>query len=457
MEEGSITTIILFLVILLIDMFFYGFGSASSAINKKEVEKRAQEKGDIASKRLLRIVSLPSGYINTMTLIVTTTNIFAGVYFYWGFQMPVHNFLNKFLYTSVFEGKIPEYVTAVISNVTAMLLMLYILLTFGILLPKLIAAKVSEKWCYFFVTPVTFLMIIFNPITAIVTATAHGVMFLLGFRNPKQEADITEEELINLVQEGHEQGVLQEDEAMMISNIFELDDKEAQHIMTHRNNIVAIDSKTRLSVAIDFMLKEKNSRYPVYEENIDHIIGILNIKDACRYRMKHKDSDKMLYELPGIMREPVFVAQTKSINELFRQMQSSKTQMVIVVDEYGQTDGLVAMEDILEEIVGNIQDEFDEERTYIKSRGINEYIMEGKTPLEELEDSLGINFDQEQYETLNGFMISKLEHIPAPDEKFECEYQGYRFKILSVKKKMVETVLVKKVEEESPKILESIE
>ena len=149
------------------------------------------------------------------------------------------------------------------------------------------------------------------------------------------------------------------------------------------------------------------------------------------------------------MREPVFVAQTKNINELFRQMQSSKTQMVIIVDEYGQTDGLVAMEDILEEIVGNIQDEFDEEKNYIKSRGHNEYVMEGKTPLEELEDSLGIPFDMEQYETLNGFMISKLEHIPEPGENFEFKYQGYLFKILSVKKKMIETVLVKKIDEEN--------
>lgn len=448
-EEGPMVTIILFFVVLLIDMFFYGFGSASTAINKKEVEKRAEEKGDIRAKRLWKIVSLPSGYINTMTLIVTTANIFAGVFFYWGWKEPIHRFLEKTLYTSVFNRELPNYVTVVISNVTAMFLMLYILLTFGILIPKLLAAKIAEKWCYFFVTPVTFVMTIFKPITALVTASAHGVLFLLGFRDPKQENDITEEELINLVQEGHEQGVLQEDEAMMISNIFELDDKEAQNIMTHRNNIIAIDSKTRLSEAIDFMLKEKNSRYPVYEENIDHIIGILNIKDACRYRMKHKDSNKMLYELPGIMREPVFVAQTKNINELFRQMQSSKTQMVIIIDEYGQTDGLVAMEDILEEIVGNIQDEFDEEKNYIRSRGLNEYVMEGKTPLEELEDSLGIEFDTEQYETLNGFMISKLEHIPEPDEKFECKYEGYLFKILSVKKKMIDTVLVKKVEENS--------
>ena len=131
-DDGPMVTIILFFVILLIDMFFYGFGSASIAINKKEVEKRAKEKGDIRSKRLWRIVSLPSGYINTMTLIVTTANIFAGVFFYWSFEEPFHQFLEKNLYTAVFDGKIPPDVTVVITNVTAMFLMLYILLTFGI-------------------------------------------------------------------------------------------------------------------------------------------------------------------------------------------------------------------------------------------------------------------------------------------------------------------------------------
>ena len=235
----------------------------------------------------------------------------------------------------------------------------------------------------------------------------------------------------------------------MISNIFEFGDKEAQDIMTHRNNIVAINAETSLKDAITFMLEGKNSRYPVFEENIDHIVGILHLKDALRFNGSMDKQDIPLRELEGLMREPCFVPQTKNIDELFHEMQARKLQMVIVVDEYGQTDGLVAMEDILEEIVGNIMDEYDVESEYIEEKGEDEYIMEGKTPLEELEERFGIPFENEEFETLNGFLISRLDKIPEPDEQFDVDYKGYNFKILSVENKMIQSVLVTKLSEEN--------
>jgi len=149
-----------------------------------------------------------------------------------------------------------------------------------------------------------------------------------------------------------------------------------------------------------------------------------------------------------LLREAYFVPQTKNIDELFQEMQSQKLQMVIVVDEYGQTDGLVAMEDILEEIVGNIMDEYDEDKEYIEDKGNDEYIMEGKTPLEELEERFGIDFEDEEFATLNGFLISRLDRIPEPDEDFDVDYAGYHFKILSVENKMITSVLVTKLPEE---------
>ena len=203
------------------------------------------------------------------------------------------------------------------------------------------------------------------------------------------------------------------------------------------------------------MLEGKNSRYPVYEENIDHIIGILHLKDAMRFHISDDKLDLPIAKLDGLLREPYFVPQTKNIDELFKEMQSQKLQMVIVVDEYGQTDGLIAMEDILEEIVGNIMDEYDEDQEYIKNRGKGEYVMEGKTPLKEVEELLDITFDEEEFETLNGFLISRLDRIPEPDEQFDVDYKGYNFKILSVVKKMIGSVLVKKLPEE--KTLENAE
>lgn len=237
----------------------------------------------------------------------------------------------------------------------------------------------------------------------------------------------------------------------MISNIFELGDKEAQNIMTHRNNIVAIDADMLLRDAIAFMLAGNNSRYPVYEENIDHIVGILHLKDAMRFHGSGDKQNVPLRELEGLMREPCFVPQTKNIDELFREMQAGKLQMVIVVDEYGQTDGLVAMEDILEEIVGNILDEYDVESEYIEEKGNDEYVIEGITPLEELEERFGISFEEEDFETLNGFLISKMDRIPEPDEQFDMDYKGYHFKLLSVENKMIQSVLVSKLPEPEQK------
>lgn len=221
-------------------------------------------------------------------------------------------------------------------------------------------------------------MKLLTPFTGLVTISANLILRLFGAKNVGDEADVTEEEIINMVNEGHEQGIIQASEAEMISNIFEFGDKEAQDIMTHRNNIVALDGSMPLQDALDFLAEGKNSRYPVYEENIDHIVGILYLKDALRYHHAQDKQYSSIGQLDDLLREPVYIPQTRNIDELFRQMQSGKLQMVIVVDEYGQTAGLVTMEDILEEIVGNILDEYDEEEDFIEEKGNDEYIIEEK-------------------------------------------------------------------------------
>jgi putative hemolysin len=202
------------------------------------------------------------------------------------------------------------------------------------------------------------------------------------------------------------------------------------------------------------MLEESNSRYPVYEENLDHIIGVLYLKDAMRLHTSNENLNQPIGQIPGLLREAVFVPETKNIYDLFRSMQSEKNQMVIVVDEYGQTSGLVTMEDILEEIVGNIMDEYDHEESYIEEKGENEYVIEGMTRLEDLEERFGISFGETEFETLNGYLISKLEHIPDEDEDFEVEVDGYNFKIVKVEKNVIQSVLVTRVSHED-KILDT--
>ncbi|MBQ7956184.1 MAG: HlyC/CorC family transporter [Lachnospiraceae bacterium] len=414
-EVGPTASMIIAICLLVIDFLFFGFGEALKGVNSKEIERKAEENGDKKSRRLTKILDRPSIFVNTLQMTVTLLNFLVGAVF-----------ADNLLYLAI---------------------IFYVILSFGILMPKKLAARKPEKWAYRCLVPVYYIMMLLWPFTWLVAATVKALLWIFGIRKDVNLDDVTEEEIISMVNEGQEQGVLQASEAEMINNIIELDDKEAQDIMTHRNNIVAIDGQMLLSEALQFMLHSHNSRYPVYEENIDHIIGVIHLKDAMRLQSGEDFVDKPVCETVGAMREANFIPSTRNINELFKQMQSEKLQMVIVVDEYGQTDGLIAMEDILEEIVGNIMDEYDEVTEYIEEKSEDEYVIEGKTPLEELEEKLDISFDEEEFETINGFLISKLERIPQEGEEFDVDYKGYNFKILKVEHKMVQSVLVTRLPE----------
>ncbi len=451
MEDAGPTAGILFCLLLLMDVFLYGFGSAIVNLNEKEVERRAREEKDVKSGRLLKIMERPEQYVNMVQLVATLINVVAGAVYLNLWVGILTSTFRRLAESGLSSLSIPAGVLAgaigVLAAVLPALALLYIFLTFGVLLPKRVAARMPEKWAYACIAPVSLMMKLFAPFTGLVNVTVRGILFVFGVRGDESESDVTEEEIINMVQEGFEQGVIEDSEAEMISNIFAYGDKEAQDIMTHRSNVVAIDGNMHLKEAIDFMLAGTNSRYPVYEENIDNIIGVLHLKDAMRYHREDASADDCVKNMEGLLREAHFVPRTKKIDELFEDMQSHKLQMVIVVDEYGQMDGLVAMEDILEEIVGNILDEYDEDTEYIRDKGNDEYVMEGKTPLEDLAERFGINFDGEEFETLNGFMIYRLDHIPEPGEEFDVDYQGYNFKILSVENKMIQSVLVTKLPE----------
>lgn len=261
-------------------------------------------------------------------------------------------------------------------------------------------------------------------------------------KSRKEAEEEFEEEIISMVEEGKEQGVLQNTEAEMINNIFEFSGKQAYDIMTRRSNISAIDCTATLSEAIDYMIEENKSRFPVYREELDDIIGMLHLRGALIASRDTANLNRSLEEISDLLYEAQFVPEAKGINQLFKEMQSKKYHIAIVVDEYGQTAGLLTMEDILEEIVGNIQDESDDEDNSITKTHDDEYMMEGIALLEDVEDILNISFEDEEYSTLNGFLISKLERIPADHERPEIEYQGYLFQVKKVDNKVIQTVRV---------------
>lgn len=254
-----------------------------------------------------------------------------------------------------------------------------------------------------------------------------------------------EDEILSMVNESHEQGYIEASEAEMISNIFEFGDKQAREIMTDRSNISAIDADMTLADVITFILNEKNSRFPVYKENLDHIVGILHLKDAFRLSRSVALLDKPIGEIEGLLRDARFIPETRNVDSLFATMRATKLQMVIVVDEYGQTSGLIALEDILEEIVGSIMDEYDEDVGHIQEKGTNKYIVDGTTPLEELEERFYISFGDVPVETINGYMISRMERIPEDKERFSFVLDGYSFKVIEVENKMIQRVVVTKL------------
>ena len=436
MEDGGPTaSYILFFVLLLLDMAVYGFGEAVKEFKVEDGESKKE-------KKLYEIALHPERYVNTVQFVSTLINLIMGAYFLHRFYSVVSQMLHRVTDTD----SLP---ITCLTMALAGLFILYIILTFGVLIPKKLGAKYPEKWAYALITPVYAVIRIFLPVTGLISVTAAGVLRIFGVDLNDNSEDVTEEEIISMVNEGHEQGVLLATEAEMITNIFEFGDKEARDIMTQRKNILAIDGTVTLGEALDYMLSESKSRFPVYEENIDHIIGILHFRDAMR---AYRNADNMslpVREIEGLIRETMFVPETKNIDGLFRTMQQTKTQMVIVVDEYGQTSGLLAMEDILEEIVGNIMDEYDEDEAYIEETGnADEYIIDGITPLEDLEERFRISFKEEEFETLNGYLISQMDKIPdEDDEGISVAVDGYEFKILTVENRMIKSVLVTKLPE----------
>ena len=289
--------------------------------------------------------------------------------------------------------------------------------------------------------PLSFIIII----VLAVLAVAAG--FYWYFKK-KNKNEYTEEDVISMVAESQEQGNILASEAEMIQNIFEFDEKDAKDIMINRTEIVAIDGESTFRETIDCFNDNNVSRIPVYMDDLDNIIGIVHIKDVLKYSTMPNCYEKKLHQMQKLMRAAEFVPETHGINTLFTQMQLKKSHMVIVVDEYGQTSGIVTMEDILEEIVGNILDEHDEEEMSIREVRPDTFLMNGKTELSEASDTLGIDIESEEFETLNGFLTDKIGRVPDEHEHFTVEEMGFRFDVLDVKNRTIQDVSVSKINEE---------
>lgn len=416
----------------------YGFGAAVQALNTSALEDERDE-GNKKAERLLHIRENPHGFVQTNQLITMIFSLAMG-----GSSLPyIVGYLKQLLSRISGIQNIPAGITNVVSYVLAIAVLSFVLVCFGIIIPKWLAMKSPIRFCYKVLPVVDLLMKICAPFTATMEFVSHIILIIAGIDTHAKDDKVTEEDIMYMVNEGHDQGVLEASEAEMITNIFEFDDKVASDIMTHRMNIVALEGVVTLQEAMDFIVKESiNSRLPVYGEDIDNIIGILHMRDVLYFAEITEYLNQPIGQINGLLREPHFVPEHKNINALFKEMQSEKIHMEIVIDEYGQTAGLVTMEDILEEIVGNIMDEYDEEEEDIVSSDNNTFRLAGTSLLVDLEDTLGIEFeeqDKENFDTLNGFLTSRLGHLPKENDK-DIHFGGFVFSIVKVENRTIKLV-----------------
>lgn len=422
-DSGPLVGAVILFVLFIVNFIFTAAKSALQSTGEAELQELYQS-GEKADGRILDLMNHPSRLDHAMWLFRILACICAGA-------------------ETVFLA--PEFSMWV--SCPVLILLMYL---FGSSVPDMLGRKHKERWLMRQEGMVFLLLRIASPFTYLLTLLSGLVIRLFGIDPASLENEVTEDEIISMVNEGHEQGVLDASEAEMIQNIFELDDKKAADIMTHRKNITAISGSVNLRDALSFMVQESVSRFPVYEENIDNIIGILHFRDAMKFHTMEKYEDWLVKDIPELVRPCRFIPETRGIHLLFKSMQAQKLQMVIVVDEYGQTAGLVTMEDILEEIVGNIQDEYDADEQFIHQGPGGSYLMDGMTPLDEAGEVLGITFEEE-YDTLNGFLISRLDRIPSDGEQPEVYEYGYLFRIIQVENKIVSRVQIIKSEEKKEK------
>ena len=427
MDDGGsqiVAGLILLTIFLVLEFILTAFLSALDTVSESDIK----EKDGTKAEWLLKIRDNPKSMINTFHVTIVFFAAFLGCFAAYG----AAEFWRGELHIPVL---ICELAIAV-----------FLFVVLGIQFPRALGTYKGKEILFRLAVPAKVLLFLFYPIAAFIQGCVYLLALPFGVNTKEMPEDVTEEEIISMVNEGHEQGVLEANEAEMITNIVEFGDKEAQDVMTHRTNIVGVDGKINLKSAIQFMLDATNSRFPVYEEGMDNITGIIHLKDAMRCHTAGNYDEWLIKDIPGLIRQAVFIPKTRKINRLFKNMQSKKLQMVIVADEYGQTAGLVALEDILEEIVGNIQDEYDEDVVYIEEQADGSFLADGMTPLEELEDRLGITFKlEEDIGTLNGYLVSKLDKIPAEDEKSVIEDMGYSFQILSVARKKIQRARIRKL------------
>jgi putative hemolysin len=417
----------------LVNAFFSGTEMAVISLNDTKMRKLAED-GDKNAQRMLVFLNNPGTFLATIQVGVTIAGFLSSAF-------AASNFADKLALLVDPSGtkSWPEPLFTVLITIV----LAYFSLVFGELVPKRIAQNKPEKWAYAAYGIVRFFGIVTKPFVKLLTASTNGILRLCKIDPNDNDKEVTEEEIRMMVDVGSESGNIEDTEREMIDNVFEFNDKEVSEIMTHRKKITAIPDDATYKEAVKVASEERYSRIPVYNGTIDDIVGILHIKDLLGV-------SEETYDLSELMRDPLIVHESRKISSLFSEMKKGGLQMAVIVDEYGGTMGICTIEDMLEELVGSITDEFDdEERQNLIQLSNGDLIVAGDTTLSDLEGLLDIEFEDDEYDTIAGLVIQNLDRVPEEREKPIVTYKNLSIKVLHVEDRWISKVLIHKLPEVS--------
>ena len=420
-----ISQLIILAILIFLNAFFAASEIAFISLNDAKIEKQAKE-GNKKAIQIEKMLKSPSKFLATIQIGITLAGFLSSAFASDAFAeklAPILYDVMPFVSLGIWKSVAIILITIILSFFT---------LVFGELVPKRLAMKNYEKISFATIGVIRAIAIVTSPFVRFLTFVTNAVSKLFGVGENEEES-VTEEEIKMMVDQGEEKGTIKEEEKELINNVFEFNDITVSEIMRHRKDIFAVDINISNEELMEELSKEeyRYSRIPVYDETIDEIKGILYVKDVL------KNIGKKTFRVKNVVKEAYFVSQNRLINEVFKELQKNKKQIAIIVDEYGGTAGLITMEDILEELVGDIYDEYDKEEKDFEKIDDNTYLLSGSMPVYDVNKLLNAEIPEGDYDTISGFLQDKLGRIPAEEETPIIETERVTYKIQEYEDKRI--------------------
>ena len=431
---GILMPILVLFLLIVVNAFFAMSEIAIITLNNNKIERLAED-GDKKALQVVKLTADSSHFLSTIQIGITLAGFLTSASASRAFVDRLAGLIPMIPYVgTIGEGIISGFAMVVITLVIS-----YFSLVLGELAPKRIAMQIPEKVAFRSIGILLFIAAVAKPFVKTLSFSTNLIVRLFGFDPHASQKLVTEEEIRMLVDVGGERGVIEKGQKDMINNIFEFDDIDVGDIMTHRTNISAVEANDPLEDVINISIQKGYSRIPVFDDDPDNIIGVVYVKDLLKYIGNDIPETSTLRR---IMRQAYYIPETKRCGELLQEMTTSHVQMAVVVDEYGGTAGLITLEDLLEAIVGNIQDEYDNEAEEISKIDDNTFTIDGITAIDEVEELFDIHIPEGDYDTLAGFVISLLGYLPQDQDIHVVEHENLRFTVVKVGERRIEKIKV---------------